>query len=159
MPALISLRAGVDEGGLESVVVDASAFGDVGGASCDAAVTLTFDPATVGLSDGTVDATLQTDTLRLALGLVRQGAGVGMTLDLVAAPYWAFVGLVWDVPGCCGDPGGASVVFFFGGEDELFDLGEIEFAVEWAVAASCTASVTLTTAGAAALTFGWEVAL
>ncbi|MEW5826306.1 MAG: hypothetical protein AB1778_05690 [Candidatus Bipolaricaulota bacterium] len=78
-------------------------------------------------------------------------------ISLVAEPYWALLGFVWDVSGCCGD-GERSVAFFFG-EDGLFGLGAMEFSIEEVATPGCTTSLTVTlkTSGIASLTFGWQV--
>lgn len=60
---------------------------------------------------------------------------------------------------CWGDPGEASVAFFSGSEG-LFDISEIDFALEAPVARGGTVSLTveLETPGAARVTFGWAIA-
>ena len=81
-------------------------------------------------------------------------------IALVKAPYWSLLGLVWTLSGCCDEEGEGSVAFFFGDEN-LFDIGEIEAAFMLPV--SETSSVSLTAAlkmgGGYTLTLGWDVEL
>ena len=80
------------------------------------------------------------------------------TIALVKAPYWALLGLVWDLPGCCGDLGEGSVALFFG-EENLFGLGaiEAEFVVPISPASTVTLDAVVTIDGGFTLTFGWSV--
>jgi len=112
--------------------------------------------------------TRQIDGLRLyGLGFRCDIAEVGVralfsfdpaTIALVKAPYNALIGLVWDVAGCCAELGEGSVAFFFG-EDNLFDLGEIEAAFTLPIVDGLTLSLTATfaMAGTHTLAFGWEL--
>ena len=81
------------------------------------------------------------------------------TIALVKAPYWALLGVVWDLPGCCGDLGEGSVALFFGDEN-LFDLGaiEAEFVIPLANAAIVTIGAVLPVSGNAIFSFAWNVA-
>ena len=82
------------------------------------------------------------------------------TIALVKSPFKSLIGFVWPMPGCCGEPGEASVAFFFG-EDNLFDLGEILFDAAYPAAEnlSFSLSFTLPMDGGPTFSFGWSYEL
>jgi len=82
------------------------------------------------------------------------------TLALVKSPYKSLLGLVWPIASCCGEPGEGSLAFFFG-EDNLFDLEEIdgELILPVTDTFTLTLNVEYPMIGLPTFTFGWEFAL
>ena len=78
-------------------------------------------------------------------------------IELVQEPYWALLGIVWDIAGCCGETGEGSMALFFGGAG-LFSIGEVELGLEWPAAPGLELSlgVTYTLPGVTQITFGWR---
>jgi hypothetical protein len=79
------------------------------------------------------------------------------SIELVKTPYWALIGLVWDLPSVLSEPGEGSVALFFG-EEALFALGEIEFAAVWSIAPGWSAGIQidLKVGGGGQFVFRWE---
>lgn len=83
------------------------------------------------------------------------------TFALVKTPYWALLGLVWDLPGCCGDAGEGSVaVFFDTASCTLFDVGEIEGEIVLPISDAATLAIgaALPVSGNAVFSVSWNVA-
>ena len=80
-------------------------------------------------------------------------------LALVKSPYHSLLGLVWPIAGCCGVEGEGSLVLFFG-DNNLFDLGEInaEFIVPVTEALTFSLAIEMPVTSTPIFTFGWQIA-
>lgn len=79
-------------------------------------------------------------------------------ISLVKAPYWAVIGFAWEIDGCCGQRGAGNVGFFFG-DDQLFDLGQVEIELEIPLGERLIvqAAIRIKTDGGHSLRLGWEL--
>jgi hypothetical protein len=79
------------------------------------------------------------------------------TIALVPSPYWALLGIIFEIVLPCEIAGEASGALFFGGpEDALFDLGAIvgELVIPLTEASTFSLAAEIPVDGSAVLSFG-----